>query len=80
MVWGVGGWNMVCIGKVVESGVVVVCERTTGRCELRGSMRHDKLRDMGHFVTIRKRFIWNAITNRPHFLKTAYFNLTILNL
>jgi len=49
MVWGVGGWNMVCIGKVVESGVVVVCERTTGRCELRGSMRHDKLRDMGHF-------------------------------
>ncbi len=23
MVWGVGGWCVVCIGKVVENGVVV---------------------------------------------------------
>jgi hypothetical protein len=28
MVWEVGGWCMVCMGKVVENGVVVVCERT----------------------------------------------------
>jgi len=30
MVWGVGGWNMVCIGKVVESGVVVVLKGQMG--------------------------------------------------
>jgi hypothetical protein len=30
MVWGIGGWWMVCIGKVVENGVVVVCEKTNG--------------------------------------------------
>ncbi len=53
--WGVGGWNVVWIGKVVENGVVVVCERTNGRCELRSSMRHDKLTDMKHFVPIRKK-------------------------
>jgi hypothetical protein len=28
MIWRVGGW--VCIGKVVESEVVVVCEKTIG--------------------------------------------------
>jgi hypothetical protein len=54
MVRGVGGWCVVCIRKVAENEVMVVCERTNGRCELRGSMRHDKLRDMGHFVPIRK--------------------------
>jgi hypothetical protein len=27
MVWEVGGWCMVCVGKVVENGAVVVCER-----------------------------------------------------
>ncbi len=54
MVWGVGGWCVVYIRKVVGNGVVVVCERTNWRCELRGSMRHDKLGDMGHFVSIRK--------------------------
>jgi hypothetical protein len=40
MVWGVGGWCVVCIRKVVENGVMVVCERTNGQCELRGSTRH----------------------------------------
>jgi hypothetical protein len=55
MVWGVGGWNVVWIGLIVENGVVVVCERTNGQCELQGSMRHDKLKDMGHFVPIRKK-------------------------
>jgi hypothetical protein len=44
-------------------------------------MKHDKVRDMGCFVPIRKeRFIKSAIANRPHFLKTTYFNSTILNL
>ncbi len=28
--WGVGGWCVGCIGKVVENGVVMVCERTNG--------------------------------------------------
>jgi hypothetical protein len=50
----VSGWYVVCIGKVVENGAMVVCERTTGRCELQGLMKHDKLKDMGHFVPIRK--------------------------
>jgi hypothetical protein len=72
---------VVCIGKVVENGAMVVCESTNGQCELRGSMTLDKLGDMGHFVHIRKKkFIRSAITNRPHFLKTIYFNLAILNL
>jgi len=30
MVWGVGGWCMVCIGRGMENGVVVVCERENG--------------------------------------------------
>jgi len=30
MVWGISGWCMVHIGKVVENGVVVVCEKTNG--------------------------------------------------
>jgi hypothetical protein len=54
MVWGVGGWCVICIIQVVENGVMMVCERTNGRCELRSLMRHDKLGDMGHFVPMRK--------------------------
>jgi hypothetical protein len=54
MVWGVGWWNVVCIGNLMDNGVVVVCERTNWRCELQGSMRHDKLKDTGCFVSIRK--------------------------
>jgi len=30
MVWEVGGWCMVCIGKRVKNGVVVVCEGQMG--------------------------------------------------
>jgi hypothetical protein len=37
---------MVCIGRGVENGVVVVCERENGRCELQSLMRHDELKDM----------------------------------
>ncbi len=48
MVWGVGEWCMVCIGNGVETGVVVVCEKTNGRCELQDPMRHDELEDIGH--------------------------------
>ncbi len=50
MVWWVGGWCVVSIGKVVENGVVVVCEKTNGRCKLQSSMKHDKLGDMGKEV------------------------------
>ncbi len=28
-----GVWCMVWIGKVVENGVVIVCERKNGQCE-----------------------------------------------
>ncbi len=47
MLWGVGGWCMVCIEKGVKNGVVVVCEKENGQCELRSLMRHDELGDMG---------------------------------
>ncbi len=30
MIWGVGGWCVVYIGKVVESEIVVVCKKTMG--------------------------------------------------
>jgi hypothetical protein len=30
MVWWVGGWCVVCIGHVVENGVVVACEKING--------------------------------------------------
>jgi hypothetical protein len=49
MVWWVGGWCVVCIGKVVENGVVMVCEKTNGRCELQSSMKHDKLGNIRMF-------------------------------
>ncbi len=45
---------MVGIGKVLENGIVVVCERTNGQCELQGSMRHDKQGDMECFAPINK--------------------------
>jgi hypothetical protein len=34
MQWGVGGWCMVCIGKGVKIGIVVICGRENGQCEL----------------------------------------------
>jgi hypothetical protein len=30
MIWGVGEWCMFCIGKGVESGYVMVCEKENG--------------------------------------------------
>jgi hypothetical protein len=38
----------------VENEVVVVYEMTNGQCELRGSMKHDELQDMGRFVPMKK--------------------------
>ncbi len=54
MVWGVGGWCVVCIRKGVGNGAMVVYERANKRCELRGSIRHDELWDMGRFVPMKK--------------------------
>jgi len=54
IIWKVGGWCMVCIGKGVENRVVMVCERENGQFELQGSTKHDELGDMGHFVPMRK--------------------------
>jgi hypothetical protein len=56
---------MLCIRKGVENGYVVVCEKTNEQCELRDSMRHDELGDMGHYVPMKKRYIKSTITNRP---------------
>ncbi len=50
----VGGWCVVCIGKGMENGAVVVCERENGQCKLQGSMKHDELGDMGCFVLMKK--------------------------
>ncbi len=46
---------MVCIRKGVENGVVLMCERTNGRCELQSLMKHDESRDMGCFMPMRKK-------------------------
>ncbi len=54
MVWGVGGKCMVYIGWGVVNGVVMVCERENGWCGLWSLMRHDKLKNMGHFVSMKK--------------------------
>ncbi len=45
---------MICIGKGVENGFVVVCEKINGQCKLRNLMIYDELKDMGHFVPMRK--------------------------
>ncbi len=45
---------MVCIKKGVGNEAMVVCERTNGQCELRGSMKHDELRDMEYFMPMKK--------------------------
>ncbi len=50
---GVGGSCVVCIKKLVENGVVVVCEKINGQSKLRSSMKHE-LEDMGCFVPIKK--------------------------
>jgi hypothetical protein len=56
--WGVGnetnGWCMVCIKKRVKNGVMLVCERTNGQCELQGLMKYDESRDVGRFIPMRK--------------------------
>jgi hypothetical protein len=39
---GDGGW------------VMVVCESTNGQCELWGLMIDDELKDMGHFMHMKK--------------------------
>ncbi len=46
---------VVCIGKGVENGVVVVYEMANGQCELRSLMKHDELWDMRCFVPMKKK-------------------------
>jgi hypothetical protein len=45
---------MVCIGKGVGNGGMVVYERANKPCELHSSMKHDELGDMGHFVPMKR--------------------------
>lgn len=49
MIWGISGWCVVCIGKIVENGVVMVRESINGQCELQSLMRHDKLGNIRRF-------------------------------
>jgi hypothetical protein len=57
-----GGWwvCVVSIGKAVENGVVMVCERTNGRCELRNSMRPDKLGNIRMFYAHEERSLYGT--------------------
>jgi hypothetical protein len=50
MIGETSGWCMVCIRKGVENEFAVVCGKANGRCEVRSLIRHDEVRDMGHFV------------------------------
>ncbi len=59
---------------------MVVYEKENGQCELRGSIKHDELGGMGHFVPMKKRFIKSTIAYRLHILKITYFNTVIKNL
>ncbi len=38
----------------LENGFVVVCEKTNEQCKPQNLMIYDELRDMGHFVPMRK--------------------------
>jgi len=53
---------MVCIGKRLENGVVVVCEKINDRCE------HDELRDMKYFMLMRKK-VFVLCEIMTHFFK-----------
>jgi hypothetical protein len=46
---------MVWIGKVMENGVVMVCERKNGRCEFTKFNEIRLKRDMKHFMPMRKK-------------------------
>jgi hypothetical protein len=49
-----GEWFMVCMGNGVENRFVVAHNKANGRWDLRSSMRHDELSDMGHLVSMKK--------------------------
>jgi hypothetical protein len=55
VVGGVSGWCMVCIGNGMKNGFVVTHERANGWSQLWSLMRHDELRDMGHFCAKKKK-------------------------
>jgi hypothetical protein len=42
------GWFVVYVGDEVKDRSVVAHDKANGRWELQGSMRRDKLGDMGH--------------------------------
>ncbi len=50
---GINGWFMIYIGDGVENRFVVMHEKVNGWWELRGSMKHDELGDMGYLVPMR---------------------------
>jgi hypothetical protein len=72
---------VIYIRNGVDNEFITTHERVDGRCGLQGLMRHDELKDMGHFVPMRKKFYYNhKLKNTFHFLKISYFYLIILNL
>ncbi len=50
-------------GKWVCGGV----RKANGQCELQGSMGHDELGDMGHYVPMIKRYTESTIMNKSFF-------------
>jgi hypothetical protein len=68
---------MVYMGDDVKDKLGVAHDEADGQWELRNSMRHDELGDMGHLVPMGLE-VYNE--HGPHFLKIAYHYKAILNL
>jgi hypothetical protein len=65
------------MGDEVENRSVVAHDKANGWWELRSSMKHDELKDMGHLVPMKYKVYYE---HEPHFLEIAYHNKVILNL
>ncbi len=51
---GTIGWFVVCMGNGVQDKFVMAHGKENGQWELRGLIKHDELRDMGHLVPMNK--------------------------
>jgi len=71
-----GVW-FVKLGRGASGGFVVAHDKANGYWELWGSTKHDKLRDMGRLVPMRKEIY---LKHKFHLLKTIYYYKGILNL
>jgi hypothetical protein len=74
MIKAINGYCAIYIGNGVGDGSITMSEGANGQCGLQGLMRHDELKDMGHFVpTRKKKYYEHNLKNMFHFLKISYF-------